>query len=478
MPPTVPITDQNPSKGSAVLGPVVSGFGVAITVWVAWFITHVPFMGLHERTATTVVLAVWIIAAIAAGRLMGGPRAWFRGGVAGFISAALGLLLIGTRLDTHAPGLGALQKPSTLAIVGAFLALGVAIGALGGVVGALIRGRPGSADNQTWLGRMGLVTVLAIAPLLFSGGLVTSTNAGMAVPDWPNTYGANMFLYPLRPDLGKTFTDGMSYADVFLEHSHRLFGALVGLTAIALMVVTLVYDRRRWVKGLSVGLFLFVCTQGLLGGARVRAGNPIAELDNRWYSMAHGVLAQLVFGVAVALAVALTPTFRDALKRAAGSPALLEIPRAKLLRICATGAMHATVLQLVFGAMYRHLRAPHALYSHIGWSLVVLVMAMLGGIAATAVRGSSDLAQTLRRVGFATLAVVVVQWGLGWAAWLTGGSGIEAKTIGEALVRTAHQANGALFLALTVATWLCAKRALRAVAGGGEPSPVGVASPA
>ena len=67
--------------------------------------------------------------------------------------------------------------------------------------------------------------VVAVAPLLFVGGLVTSTNSGMAVPDWPNTFGSNMFLYPLGP---------RAQPDVYLEHSHRLFGTLVGLATLKL----------------------------------------------------------------------------------------------------------------------------------------------------------------------------------------------------------------------------------------------------
>jgi hypothetical protein len=121
------------------------------------------------------------------------------------------------------------------------------------------------------------------------------------------------------------------------------------------------------------------------------------------------------------------------------------------------------VLQLIFGAMYRHLRSPHALYSHIGFSVVVMVMAMLGGIAATASQGESGVARTLRRAGFWIMAVVIVQFTLGWVAFLAGGSGVEAKTTFEALIRTTHQANGALFLALAVITWLWARRGLRAV---------------
>ena len=59
--------------------------------------------------------------------------------------------------------------------------------------------------------------------VLLIGGLVTSTESGMAVPDWPGTFGANMFLYPIGL---------MAHPRIFLEHSHRLFGAMAGLVSI------------------------------------------------------------------------------------------------------------------------------------------------------------------------------------------------------------------------------------------------------
>lgn len=444
-----------------VFAPIlVLGFAWAISVWCAWFITHIPWMGVSEQVASVVVLIAWLLAAVIGGRAIAGHAWWKVGLGAGALSAALGLLLVGTRLRVKAPGLDALAQPNVLAIVAGFLGLGVLVGLVGTLIGSRLRPATAvPATTQTWLARMGFIVVAAIAPLLFIGGLVTSTNAGMAVPDWPNTYGANMFLYPLRPDIAKGYDPSINYIDIFLEHSHRLFGTFAGLSIIALFIFTLIAERRRGPKLIAVFLLVLVVLQGVLGGKRVLLGHLDINLDNRWWAVAHGVLAQLVLATAVWLTVALTPT---AMRLTQGVKESITLPRAKLLRICATGAMHATVLQLIFGAMYRHLRSPHALYSHIGFAFVVLVMAMLAGIAATAAQGSSSLATTLRRVGTWTLGVVAVQFTLGWVAFLISSSGIEARTVGEALVRTAHQANGALFLALVVALMLWAKRAIRA----------------
>src|SRR5262249_17734296 len=143
----------------------------------------------------------------------------------------------------------------------------------------------------------------SVAPLVFIGGLVTSTNSGMAVPDWPNTYGSNMFLYPLGPRVRP---------DVFFEHAHRLFGTLVGLTTLVLMVWTLIAERGVGVRRPAIAAFVLVCLQGVLGGIRVRMGSADPEQDNRALAMLHGVLAQLTFGVVVACAVFLSPAYAQA----------------------------------------------------------------------------------------------------------------------------------------------------------------------
>ena len=85
---------------------------------------------------------------------------------------------------------------------------------------------------DTWPHRLALLLVCATFPLIWVGGLVTTYDAGMAVPDWPNTYGYNLFLYPWS-----TWISGPW--DLFIEHGHRLLAAGVGLLAIILLVVTL-----------------------------------------------------------------------------------------------------------------------------------------------------------------------------------------------------------------------------------------------
>ena len=107
--------------------------------------------------------------------------------------------------------------------------------------------------NEPWLNRYALLTVAATLVLIGVGGLVTSRGAGMAVPDWPNTYGYNLFLFPVSQWVG-----GILY-----EHTHRLIGALVGLLTAVLAVWLWVRETRGWSR--RAGVLLMVLAVALLG---------------------------------------------------------------------------------------------------------------------------------------------------------------------------------------------------------------------
>src|SRR5258708_9766217 len=93
------------------------------------------------------------------------------------------------------------------------------------------------AVASRWPHRLAVLLACATAVLLWVGGMVTSMKAGMAVPDWPSTYGYNLFLYPWQ-----TWVYGPW--DLFVEHGHRLFASLVGLLTIALMISVWLADSR------------------------------------------------------------------------------------------------------------------------------------------------------------------------------------------------------------------------------------------
>jgi len=405
-----------------------------------WFITHLPWLQIPEQFALPSLLVVWVVAlAFAVGRAASatGRPLYVIGSLIGFISSVPSLPLIGTKtaeLTNAADPATASVRPDAWMMALGFLALGAVLGLVAGVVRGMFA--PAQVRQRDWLPHFVLVTIAAVAPLLFVGGLVTSTASGMAVPDWPNTFGSNMFLYPLGP---------RAAANVYLEHSHRLFGTLAGMCALVLMVGTLMSRRTSWEKALVVAIFALICVQGILGGSRV-------NLDSRWLAFVHGVLAQLIFGLLAALAMYMSGAYAHAHSMVSGAN--------RRFRLFATGTLHLTILQLIFGAMYRHLRSPHPLYSHIGLSIVVVVFAAAAAFMAMKVAEdrATDTAKSLRWLGKVMLVVLFVQFMLGWAAFFFTGDGPAAATVWQALIRTSHQANGAIFLLLVSGTFVLARR--------------------
>src|SRR5271154_7161274 len=140
-----------------------------------------------------------------------------------------------------------------------------------------------------WPHRLAVVLVCATFPLIWVGGLVTTYDAGMSVPDWPTTFGYNLFLYPWQTWL-------LGPWDLFIEHGHRLFASLVGLLTIILCVTLWVTKQPKWLKTLGLIALGGVIFQGVLGGMRVL-------LDERTLAMTHGCVGPAFFAFAAALAV-------------------------------------------------------------------------------------------------------------------------------------------------------------------------------
>lgn len=424
---------------------LVLGLTLALVVWCLWFVTHLPWLGVPERVSIPVILGGWGGWGLALGWRYGANRSPVVCVLAGFMSGVAGLPALGTKLAQASPsGVGAAQGvvPNAVLIAMGFVVLATLLGGAGLFVGgamrkaerALGKAPPMEQDAGWWNARLARVAVAAVLPLLLVGGLVTSTGSGMAVPDWPNTFGSNMFLYPIGP---------RAAPDVFLEHSHRLFGTLAGMTTLVLLLSVLISSASRWCKGWVIGLFVLIVLQGVLGGVRVREGNVIHAMDDKLFRTMHGVMAQFVFAGTVALAAYLSSVYRL-------SPPVL--PEARKLREMATGAFHALLLQLIFGAMYRHTRSPHALWSHVGFSMLVVVAVALAGMIAGGLKEDHPQAKVIRRVGVWAIACLTLQFSLGWMVFLVGGKELQPSGLGQALLRSAHQANGAALLGLV--TWL------------------------
>ena len=185
-----------------------------------------------------------------------------------------------------------------------------------------------------WLNRFAWLTAGATFLLLGLGGLVTSHEAGLAVPDWPTTYGYNMFLFPVP----------LWRCNIFYEHTHRLFASFVGLLTGILAVWLWLREPRSWLRWLGAGAFFAVILQGLLGGLRV-----ILIRDN--LGIFHAILAQSLF-VLVTL-IALVSSGKAG--RFADSPRTTTISKNLYwMIICSAGLV---VIQLILGATMRHQHA-------------------------------------------------------------------------------------------------------------------------
>lgn len=287
---------------------------------------------------------------------------------------------------------------------------------------------------------------ITVFPLIWVGGLVTTHDAGMAVPDWPGTYGYNLFLYPISTWLYGPF-------DLLIEHGHRLLGSLVGLLAIGLCITSWKHEPRTWYKWGAIGLLLAVIGQGLLGGFRV-------VLDARTIAMLHGCGGPLVFALAVFLAVAASRDWRRA------QPVFASPGMGRLSLLLLIG----TVGQLVLGAQLRHAlpdTRPAAFMSmvHLHLTVAVLLTFLILAIAWWARRPQYRAGPEIRTPANVLTALLLVQLGLGVATWgvnyafpwtdLTPGLAryaIAAKGYWESLIVTGHQATGSLMIAGAV--WL------------------------
>lgn len=301
-----------------------------------------------------------------------------------------------------------------------------------------------ATPTSPWPRRTAYATVLLALPLLLLGGTVTTLRVGMAVPDWPTTFGQNMFTYPL--------SEMLANGGVFWEHSHRLAGALIGLSTIAMVVAHLKYERRSVPRTLSVVALVAVIAQGVLGGLRVLENSP-------QLAFLHGSLAQAVFATMGAIAVMHTPSYVAAEPR----PCKTTVS----LRRAAYAAPLVVYAQIVVGAWLRHSGHMVALIAHfalaVGAAGAVMVLAKRLRVAAEAGDAGGHDRSGLRRVRAWAIGALSAQLVLGvlayvWVYLVTGPH--NPVSIGEAVFATAHVAVGALLLITTVAAALWSRRVL------------------
>jgi heme a synthase len=260
--------------------------------------------------------------------------------------------------------------------------------------------------------RLALVTVAATFVLILFGGLVTNTGAALAVPDWPSTFGHNMFLFPWSGMIG----------GVFYEHSHRLLGAAVGLLTLALAAA--LWPRGGRLRALGLVAVAAVIAQGVLGGLRV------VLLHDR-LAIVHGCLAQAFWALLIALAVLTWP----------GADAAVSNT---VRRALAAAAVLVVYVQIVFGA----------LLTHEGWIWLHLagavgVFAVVPVLTARARR--LDDALTVR-ASRALLILLGLQLALGAGSFVARFSAvwIPGEQLTMLALPVAHRLAGSLILAATV----------------------------
>ena len=350
---------------------------------------------------------------------------------------------------------------------------------------------------RPWLYRLAVLTAVTTFILICMGGLVTSTDSGMAVPDWPTTFGYNMFLYPLsktvsgflfsvdpklQADLDKgnlsvelrkalekneisvsenviisteaqgsrwkladkanertyTLIKSAERLDVYVhgvlyEHSHRLIGSIVGLLTIALMVSIWAKDARKWMKWLGVIALVAVIAQGVMGGLRV------TNLS-RVLAIIHACFAQAFFALTASLALFTSRSWLQTSVRIETTDAA----RLRNLNLITLGLIY---IQFIFGAVLRH--TGNRLDAHLLFAglVTIHIFLLLRRISKSYPENSS-----LVRLILLLSGLLVVQLTLGFGAYLAEftalGQGVPP--VAGVIITTAHVAIGALMLIVSV----------------------------
>ena len=347
------------------------------------------------------------------------------------------------------------------------------------------------------------ILVGLVWPLIWVGGLVTTYDAGMSVPDWPNTYGYNLFLYPYQTWLYGPF-------DLFIEHGHRLLASVVGLVAIVVAAIA-IGNRSgavsRGVRVLSAVVLLMVIAQGILGGLRV-------VWSERSLALVHGCFGPSFFVACVALMVATgrwwhgihpgdhrsdqvldgSDVTRDSTDATVNNESPERLRPSRFLLGSLAAVLVLGMSQLVLGAVMRH--APATMTPSAFAAVVGLHVAGAFTLAGVAVVNAWRVCRVSRRDGVTRsglrfsavmmLPLVATQIGLGVVTWIVNygyttmwsflpGDAtylIPTKGFSESILVTAHVATGSLILAvatvLVTRAWRLRGRTRRNIAADAE----------
>ena len=294
------------------------------------------------------------------------------------------------------------------------------------------QGQPGENPGVSpALHRFALLTSVTTFCLIIAGALVVGNGAGLAVPDWPLSFGTYM-----PPMVG----------GVFYEHGHRMIAAAVAVLTTAMAIWLWLRDSRPWVRWVGAAGLAAVLLQALLGGLTVlyRLPTPIVVF--------HACLAQLFFCITLSLVVFTGPSWNQ-------PAAPIEDRQAPRFRQLTAATSAALFVQLVLGAALRH----HALdvVPHVIGALAVTFLA--GWTVLRAMTQLSELKPVQRLAGLMGI-LLIVQLALGGTSYLMRLIQSTGQHAAPVLIwtTTAHVATGAAVLGTSWVLTLLSFRRLAA----------------
>lgn len=184
-------------------------------------------------------------------------------------------------------------------------------------------------NSTPWFHRYAIVAVMWAVLLVWWGAAVTTKGVGMAVPDWPLSFGS------VNPE------GWWNMPGVRLEHGHRILGAVMGLLVLGLVAWARIGKAPSTVRTLSIAALVAVIFQGILGGLRV------TEISNG-FAVFHGCFAQAFFCLLILIVMLSSPKWGERRRE------VLEAGALKSLRVRGIAFMIAVFLQLILGATMRH----------------------------------------------------------------------------------------------------------------------------
>ena len=441
----LPNTGQDGAISGGLWGSALTiGFGAATWMWMLAWLFHMPGVNIAPQITIPIllvplfILCMWWVRSVE-------PSARLKvGALGGFIAGLVNLLILGSNIVEQPDSTAEMADqannlaPNALVVVLGSIAISMIVGLLAGLASGS-KTPPTIAAATTWRSRFAWITALTYLPLIAVGGAVTSTDSGLAVPDAVTTYGAISVLFPLKL---------MAEPRIFLEHSHRLFGTLAGLTTLVLMIRVLMGESRMLPRALSVVLFVAVALQGVMGIIRVAD-------QSTFFAIIHGIFAQLVLAGALSTAIILSDRWTNA------DPAPETVVAAKRARTAMLITVLILMIQLTLGAVTRHLNSPHAMMAHMGFAFIAMLAVIVSGALCIRTGKAHPSGQPIRPFGAILHGLVVLQFSLGFAVLGIAWEGKDAPKLPTsanlsdapaieplaALVTTSHHIIGALVLA-------------------------------